>query len=492
MRALIADDSPFILSLLGEIVQSYGYEVVTAENGIEALEKIFKDPPDLIFLDVIMPYMTGYQVSRVLKSDPVTRPIPIIILTSKSEAADKFWAYQVGADHYIVKDENVDAIVSSIEEVLSKKEWKRERGEVLKRDYSPLNIVSKVNDLLDKKLYELTILNEVGKLVSEITDFKSVISKLGELYSKLFSYSLLVIFRKETASLMEAIVYVNKSVSARRYERMREAVVRRLEEAPSPQSLQVRDIFFGSFSPELEGEAEGEEGFHFEVIMGENEAKGAVAIAAEGGKNLSPEEIGRLQILSNYTFLVVESARLYEKVQELSIRDGLTDLFNHSFVIESLKKEFRIAQRYERHLTLIMADIDYFKRVNDTYGHQIGDVVLREVAQLIKNNIRDIDLAGRYGGEEFLVILPGTGQEGAMVLAERMRKKIENLRIPLTPEGFRVTISMGCVAFPHPNADSPATLLKMADTALYAAKDGGRNQVQLYSPDMEKPPEQTA
>lgn len=492
MRVLIADDSPFILSLLGEIVQSYGYEVVTAENGIEALEKIFKDPPDLIFLDVIMPYMTGYQVSRVLKSDPVTRPIPIIILTSKSEAADKFWAYQVGADHYIVKDENVDAIVSSIEEVLSKKDWKRERGEVLKRDYSPLNIVSKVNDLLDKKLYELTILNEVGKLVSEITDFKSVISKLGELYSKLFSYSLLVIFRKETASLMEAIVYVNKSVSARRYERMREAVVRRLEESPSPQNLQVRDIFFGSFSPELEGEAEGEEGFHFEVIMGENEAEGAVAIAAEGGKNLSPEEIGRLQILSNYTFLVVESARLYEKVQELSIRDGLTDLFNHSFVIESLKKEFRIAQRYERHLTLIMADIDYFKRVNDTYGHQIGDVVLREVAQLLKNNIRDIDLAGRYGGEEFLVILPGTGQEGAMVLAERMRKKIENLRIPLTPEGFRVTISMGCVAFPHPNADSPATLLKMADTALYAAKDGGRNQVQLYSPDMEKTPEQTS
>ena len=114
------------------------------------------------------------------------------------------------------------------------------------------------------------------------------------------------------------------------------------------------------------------------------------------------------------------------------------------------------------------------------------------MAQLLKNNIRDIDLAGRYGGEEFLVILPGTGQEGAMVLAERMRKKIENLRIPLTPEGFRVTISMGCVAFPHPNADSPATLLKMADTALYAAKDGGRNQVQLYSPDMEKTPEQTS
>ena len=114
MRVLIADDSPFILSLLGEIVQSYGYEVVTAENGIKALEKIFKDTPDLIFLDVIMPYMTGYHVSRVLKSDPVTRPIPIIILTSKSEAADKFWAYQVGADHYLVQDENVDAIVSSI------------------------------------------------------------------------------------------------------------------------------------------------------------------------------------------------------------------------------------------------------------------------------------------------------------------------------------------------------------------------------------------
>ncbi len=173
-------------------------------------------------------------------------------------------------------------------------------------------------------------------------------------------------------------------------------------------------------------------------------------------------------------------ARDFEYQYKLATIDGLTELYNHRYFQDTLRKQIDIARRYNQAFSLIIVDIDFFKKFNDTYGHQAGDAVLRQVAQTLKKNSRTTDYVCRYGGEEMSIILPNTGAEEALNNANRICKAVAEKPFHLTPvDTANVTISLGVATFPD-NAQTPQDLIEWADKGLYYAKEHGRNQVGRY------------
>ncbi|HEX7595173.1 MAG TPA: diguanylate cyclase [Gemmatimonadaceae bacterium] len=168
---------------------------------------------------------------------------------------------------------------------------------------------------------------------------------------------------------------------------------------------------------------------------------------------------------------------LNDKLTRISLTDGLTEIDNRRCLEERLHEMWQHSVRLHEPIALIMCDIDKFKSVNDNYGHQAGDSVLKEVARLLKEDAREIDRVGRYGGEEFLLILQGTVLDAAVTFAERLREKVEGHTFTYTGGTLRRTISCGVAASPHPRVKDQEALLKAADEALYVAKETGRNRV---------------
>jgi diguanylate cyclase (GGDEF)-like protein len=196
------------------------------------------------------------------------------------------------------------------------------------------------------------------------------------------------------------------------------------------------------------------------------------------------EDIEFLSTLSGQAAITIYNAQLYN----LAITDGMTKLYIRRYFEQKLEEEMHRSKRYNRPLSLIMSDVDHFKKFNDTYGHQQGDIVLIHAARLFRSNVREIDLPCRYGGEEYIVILPETDTEQAKTVADRLRTTIENYGFPGQTDPLKVTVSLGVATFPQ-NAETSVDLIKAVDTALYASKESGRNKVTIYTPDMKPPPE---
>lgn len=171
--------------------------------------------------------------------------------------------------------------------------------------------------------------------------------------------------------------------------------------------------------------------------------------------------------------LLKEVKRKTIELRKAAITDGLSQLYNHKHIVETLAHEIKVMERYPKELSLMMLDIDHFKLINDNYGHQFGDQIIIKVAKIIKDAIRDVDIPGRYGGEEFLIILPETDIDSAVIAAERIRSRVEKIRA--NREGFKVSISIGVTQFSN---QSSSDLIKEADSLLYEAKENGRNRVE--------------
>ena len=215
---------------------------------------------------------------------------------------------------------------------------------------------------------------------------------------------------------------------------------------------------------------------------GEGETLGAISIARRGG-DFTIEQCDLLAYLTTQTAVSLENVALHRQIQRQAITDELTGLSNVRHFHELLDQEIERAQRFDNHIGLVMVDVDNFKSVNDTYGHPQGDLVLKEVARVLREQSRDIDFPARYGGEEMSVILPQTDIDGAAMLAERMREAIEELEVRrLDGQGvLKMTASFGVAALPG-SATDKRYLIAVADEALYRAKDAGKNRVERAQP----------
>ena len=200
---------------------------------------------------------------------------------------------------------------------------------------------------------------------------------------------------------------------------------------------------------------------------------------------LSAKEISYLEQLTNQTATTISRANIYAEILKHATLDALTGFNNRRQLEERIKQEVSSAKRQKRNLCAIMTDVDFFKSANDTYGHAVGDLVLKTIARVIKMQLRDYDIAGRYGGEEFSIILPYTKLPEAQMVAERLRKAVEKTKIDIskvnsdvTEKNIGVTISLGVAEY-SPD-DDENILLQKADKALYKAKENGRNRVEIY------------
>ncbi len=177
--------------------------------------------------------------------------------------------------------------------------------------------------------------------------------------------------------------------------------------------------------------------------------------------------------------IAIRNAEMYKQVEDLAVKDALTQVLNRRAFSGILEREFRRANRYNIPLALMVIDLDHFKKVNDTYGHLVGDQVLREMAEGFKSSLRNVDVLIRYGGEEFVVILPGTNLREGLIVANRIKNRVEHTIFNAEKVPIRMTVSIGVSHYPSLKISSPEALFNQADQALYTAKKNGRNRIMI-------------
>ncbi len=473
-KILVADDSPLVLRMIEKLLLGAGYVVVTAKDGLEAVEKAMSDDVALVILDVMMPRMNGYQACRMLKSEASTRDLPVVILTSKDQVGDRVWGLETGADYYITKDAEPQQILALVNNILKGEAVSRPRSTAGQR--TSVDILSRVNELLDKKLYEATILSEMGSVARNLVQFDATFTSVMEILARVVDFTVGAVAFVEDEVLDVVLLQHRKSaqpVIEEAKARLLEAIRR---EHPEPFE-NVRARLFAPASGPIGSEETTLGGFAALPMSIHATLVGLVAVSGRHVARMTKDTEGFISLAANQAFMVLQSSRLFERIKNLSIRDSLTDLFNHRHSMEVLANEFARVGRYEEGFSLLMIDIDHFKRVNDEHGHPVGDTVLREVSRLLRDTFRQVDAIGRYGGEEFVAVLPHTNREEAYRTAERIRARIEGHEFRAGGKILRVTISVGVASYPSDNIDAPGDLVQQADDALYRAKQGGRNRV---------------
>jgi len=216
------------------------------------------------------------------------------------------------------------------------------------------------------------------------------------------------------------------------------------------------------------------------ALMARGKLIGVLLVSRLSNKAFSSADCQALEAIATQIANSYDRSVLYTQTKELSVRDELTNVYNRRYFQQVIEKEFKRSERYQRHMSVLMVDVDHFKQFNDTYGHLKGDITLKAIANLLFNNIREFDVLARYGGEEFVVLLPNTELANALKVAEKLRRKIaDELRTDIPPASGKthvpITISIGVASYPE--KQSPGELMHAADMALYKAKRQGRNLV---------------
>lgn len=331
---------------------------------------------------------------------------------------------------------------------------------------------------LERKLYDLKNLIELGLSLSSNLDFENLVESI--LYScigQMFVEKVAILLQRD---IDENNYYIHM---AKGFDhdfqspiimlKDNSPIVTYFEKNAYPQEFEHLTEF-----SELHNDLKTLAPLQAELIVplkSKNSLNGLLTLSGKiNGGGFSDHEKEFLTGLAKFSAIAVENSRLYL----MATLDRMTRLYIHHYFQERLNEEVIRYQRYGTGpLSLIMIDIDHFKKFNDTYGHQQGDTVLKEVARLIKEQIRKMDLPARYGGEEFAIILPETDLEAAVLVANRLRKKVEMHEFPGQETPLHVTISLGVAEFSTENDKSKEALIKKADDALYRAKESGRNRV---------------
>ncbi len=483
-HVLLADDNKLVVKVTGSILEQAGYKVDVAWDGLEAALKAFSLMPDLLILDIEMPKIKGYQVCRLLKEDPLTSWLPIIMLTGREHQSDMFWGIKTGADAYITKGFQPEHLLERVEELLSMESEYREQKELSRKrrrkDISEAYIIDKITDLLDRKLFETTILNEFAALSGSLQDFMETLISVFENLDRIFDYLAGGLFLLDEKELY---LYVNKPISEELLEETAEETLRTATGyawSGEDSSLVERTVINVEAVVKQGEWKKPELAFAHIPLTSHKKVIGVLLVAGAATPAFRRDAPSILNLVRNELTMIVDNARLYEDAKRMAITDGLTRIYNHRFFQELFEKEFKRAVRYNTTFSLIMLDIDFFKRLNDTHGHLYGDEILREMAALVRGCLRTMDILARYGGEEFAILLPETDLEDAVLTAERIRMAVANHDFPLSRgKKVSVTVSQGVTSFPAPDIKERSDIVAKADAALYEAKEAGRNCVRF-------------
>jgi len=469
---LVVDDSALSRALIRKKLEAKGYRVLEAPDGAQGAVAALKERPQLVISDLDMPIMDGFQLARLIKNDPATRGIRVIILTSHTQASSRFWGLLAGADAYITKEDLDLKLLPVVENFLALSPPEIDAGATPPQDI--LDVLARVARQLDNGLMEATLGNHILRIGHGDKKLAVVSAQLLELFSRLTRAHLLGLAIVEEKKLS---IFLHRPAVSRivlDLQKLSRFVLDRLGKT-------AEDIAEVSIDGDTEGTGATiaiEEGKY--VSFNPSQGRALLVVWPCEPDLFEKETRTILEKAAPQVSLVLENAVLSERLWKLSTLDGLTGLLNHRSIRQRLFEEFDRAQRYQIPLTVGIADLDHFKRVNDTWGHLVGDEVLRGMARRLLKGLRSSDILGRYGGEEFLIILPHSQLSDARLVCNRIcRNFIEDaLEINGVVEKLNITASFGLASLTEISGpDAAETLIGLADSRLYEAKESGRARV---------------
>jgi two-component system cell cycle response regulator len=480
-KILLADDNKLVVKITSAILEDADYDISIAWDGFEAINKAYAEEPDLVILDVEMPKINGYQVCRLLKDDELTRDIPVIMLTGRDQQSDMFWGLKTGADAYVTKGFKPEQLLEVIKEQMEVGIARRtgdKAKQVPKQLLEEAGVFSRVIDLLDSKLFESTILNELGSRASASQDYRETVKTILEIMARVVGNAVGVVLMFEEEDM---VIDLNRPTTLTALENLKEKVFELAgaygwDLGGNPDRIKVSVYGDEEHLKAKEGKPDRAYSHAYIPLTAQKKVIGMLALFQYQSPAFVRDAQVILGLVQNQVTIVIDNARLYEAARQLAITDGLTKIYNHRFFQELFEKEYKRSDRYNTIFSLIMLDIDHFKKVNDTYGHLCGDEILKGLANLIKSCLRSMDIVARYGGEEFAVLLPETNGAEAYQTAERIRRSVEETTFMGTKAGLKVTVSQGVAAYPSMDVHDRQDLIAKADAALYEAKEKGRNR----------------
>jgi len=449
-RILVVDDIPANVKLLEARLLAEYFDVLTAGDGYQALAICERNQVDLVLLDIMMPGMDGFEVCERLKANPKTSHIPVVMVTALDQSADRVRGLKAGADDFLTKPVN------------------------------DLQLISRVKSLL-----RLKTLSDELRIRAETAQTMGIdeLLRTGEGRGDESGQVLLVDGR---ANSQERIIKALKPIAD--VSAISDPQAALFEASETPFELVIVNANFDNYDPlRLCSQLRSLERTRFLpiLIITEQGDDDMVIRALELGVNdyivrpVDPNELVARSLTQMRRKRYNDRLRASVKQTiELAVTDPLTGLSNRRYLDNHLSTLFNRSMARGRPLSVLITDIDRFKQVNDTYGHDAGDDVLREFARRIRSTVRGADLACRYGGEEFVVVMPDTSPEVAAAVAERLRSVVETVPFLLKSTGqeLDVTASFG-ISSRISSILNPGQLMKQADLALYEAKTGGRNRV---------------
>jgi two-component system cell cycle response regulator len=448
-RVLVVDDILSNVKLLEAKLTAEYFEVVTAFNGQECLTRMSEQVPDIVLLDVMMPGMDGFEVCRRIKADPRTAHVPVVMVTALDQSSDRVAGLEAGADDFLTKPVDDSALFA------------------------------RVRSLVRLKLMtdELRMRETTGQGMGLIDPAETLVE------NNLSGRILVIEDRAESVGWFTAALQPSHQVSSA--DTFEEALVRVKggDYDLIVVSLGMRGFDGLRLCSQLRSLPEGRH-VPILVVVSDGDRRKLTQALEMGVNDYLTRPVDKNELVARVRTQLRKKCyadRLRHNVQlslEMAITDQLTGLHNRRYMGRHLDALMASARRHGRPLAFVIMDIDFFKQVNDTYGHDIGDEVLKEFAGRISANVRGIDLACRYGGEEFVVAMPDTDIAFATNIAERLRQSIEAnpIMISRAPHQLNITISIGIARY-EGASDSAEALLHRADQALYRAKRSGRNRV---------------
>jgi len=534
---LYIEDDPEARYLMADIIRYKGYIYLEASRGLEGIKLAQEHSPDLVLIDLVLPDMQGYEVTTHLKTLSNLAQTPIIAITAETHQNVKEMVLAAGCDGYIPKPINVSEFIFKIEEFLSghKEQMKPEEERIYLQKYN-IQLVNR----LKKKISELETLNEnLSGLNSELFSSKEELASYNDrlfylnnlanylralddpqvlieiLPSKVvegFQVKRCVLFEisNEGSSLIPlASAGIALSSLKKQELQLSENFYRQLSEQGGTiwikDLAEIVDLSLFAFSEKLESlnflisnlSNLGRQRDSTSLLKKVNEdsaqdveieSSKKYLIFMDKGKEFESFHTYEVRIIKSFLHsvaIIYENILLHSRLIDLykikaeqAIRDGMTKVYNYRFFIQELQRETNRSIRFKTCFSLMMLDIDHFKKFNDTCGHLEGDKVLKLISHLVDQNTRTTDTVCRYGGEEFTIIMPGLKKAEAIVIAEKLRSLIEvyDFEGESTKPCRKVTISIGVSSYPEDETE-PEKLLKLADKALYRAKESGRNRV---------------
>lgn len=536
MDILIVDDKPANLLALRKLLGRPGLNIVEATGGNDALSLMLEYDFALILLDVQMPDMDGFETAELIRGNEETKHIPIIFVTAISkEQKYIFKGYDKGAVDYLFKPLDPDILKSKVniflelykqkedlkkantelykanERILEQQEGLIEEArlkvllQMLGANAQKLNqplaflldnveLLEKHSDNREKSVECISRIKESGRKISDIANkirtinySEPIPSYDGSSSVVNFNREINILVIDDSGDVFEGIKaflgdqdLVNMSLAAN----MKEALT--MLGQGQFDMIFLDHLLNDGTSIDFLREAE-KEGIETPVIVisGQGDEMLVSQVIQLGAYEYLPKNRINLESVSRVINNTLERARLRNdvkkaqaKMAEMSTVDELTKLHNRRYFIEALEGEFERASRYEIEMALIMVDLDHFKKINDTYGHPSGDIVLSKIGGILKKHVRRNDIACRYGGEEFAVILSNVSRENIYAAYDRFREMVSEHLFEYESNQFHITVSIG-IAYSN-NAESANDLLSQADQALYQAKDTGRNKTVTY------------